>query len=294
MNKISIRFFDDTEVRAVWDDEGAKWWFSVVDIIGVLSQSADSRNYWYVLKNRLKKAGSEVLTNCKGFKLMAPDGKRRMTDCLTNEGVITLVKEFPGKKANRFIDWFTYSDDTIDGKSKSKAYALFESSLLDTIEVGTAKGLQQIHSYLFGGLYDFAGQIRSRNISKGGFLFAAAHFLPETLRTIEKMPENTFEEIANKYVELNVAHPFMEGNGRSARIWLDLILKKQLRLCVDWSLINKKDYLAAMKESVSSAVQIKSLLQSALTDKIHDRDVFMKGIDYSYYYEQEDDIAEEG
>jgi cell filamentation protein len=292
MNKISIRFFGDKEVRAVWDDEGSKWWFSVVDIVGVLSQSADSRNYWYVLKNRLKKAGSEVLTNCKGFKLMAPDGKRRLTDCLTNDGVIALAKEFPGKKANRFIEWFTYSDETIDGKSKSKAYALFDSSLLDTIEVGTVKGLQQIHGYLFGGLYDFAGQIRTLNIAKGGFQFAMVRFLPESLRTIEAMQENTFDDIADKYVEMNVAHPFMEGNGRSTRIWLDLILKKSLKLCVDWSQVGKKDYLAAMKRSVSDSKPLKSLLQTALTDKITDREVFMKGIDYSYYYEQEDYITE--
>ena len=176
MNKISIRFFDDKEVRAIWDDNGSKWWFSVIDIVGVLSQSLDSRNYWYVLKNRLRKSESEVLTNCKGFKLMAPDGKRRMTDCLTNDGVIALAKEFPGKKANRFLEWFTYSDETIDGKSKSKAYALFDSSLFETIEVGTVKGLQQIHGYLFGGLYDFAGQIRTLNIAKSGFQFAMARF----------------------------------------------------------------------------------------------------------------------
>ena len=183
--KVSIRFYDDKEVRAVWDDEGSNWWFSVVGIVAVLSGSADSRNYWYVLKSRLKKSGSEVLTNYKGFRLTAPDGKRRMTDCLTNDGVITLAKEFPGKKANRFIEWFTYSDDTIDGKSKSKAYALFDSSLLNTIEVGTVRGLQQIQGYLFGGLYDSAGQIRTLNIAKGGFQFAMARFLPETLETIE-------------------------------------------------------------------------------------------------------------
>ena len=176
MNKISIRFFDDKEVRAIWDDDGSKWWFSVIDIVGVLSHSSDSRNYWYVLKNRLKKAESEVLTNCKGFKLMSPDVKYRMTDCLTTDGVISLAKEFPGKKANRFIEWFTYSDETIDGKSKSKAYALFDSSLFETIEVGTVKGLQQIHGYLFGGLYDFAGQIRTLNIAKSGFQFAMARF----------------------------------------------------------------------------------------------------------------------
>jgi len=289
--KISIRFFDDREVRAVWDDGSSKWWFSVVDIVDVLSQSADSRNYWYVLKSRLKRAGSEVLTNCKGFKLTAPDGKRRLTDCLDNDGVISLAKEFPGKKANRFIKWFTYSDETIDGKSKSKAYALFGSPLLDTIEVGTVTGLQQIHAYLFGGLYDFAGQIRTLNIAKSGFQFALARFLPETLNTIENMPEKTFEEIADKYVEMNVAHPFMEGNGRSARIWLDLILKKNLKKCVDWSRISKKDYLDAMKNSVTNPTQIKNLLSLALTDKIRDREMFMKGVDYSYYYEQEDTIT---
>jgi cell filamentation protein len=289
---MSIRFFDDREVRAVWDDERSKWWFSVVDIVGVLSQSADSRNYWYVLKSRLKKAESEILTNCKGFKLMAPDGKRRMTDCLTNDGVIMLAKEFPGKKANRFIEWFTYSDETIDGKSKSKAYALFDSSLPDAAEVGTVRGLRQIHGCLFGGLYDFAGQIRTLNISKGRFQFAMARFLPETLNTVERMPERTFDEIVDKYVEMNAAHPFMEGNGRSMRIWLDLMLKKNAALCVDWSKIGKKDYLAAMDKSVVDSAQIKALLSSALTDKTDDREVFMKGVDYSYYYEQEDDVAD--
>ena len=177
------------------------------------------------------------------------------------------------------------SDETIDGKSKSKAYALFESSLIDNIEVGTVKGLQQIHAYLFGGLYDFAGQIRTVNIAKGGFQFAMAQFLPQTLATIEQMPETTFEEIADKYVEMNIAHPFREGNGRATRIWLDLILKKQLQKCVDWSKIDKNDYLNTMQKSVVNSSEIKLLLQSALTNKINDRETFMKGIDYSYYYE---------
>ncbi|MHB1455211.1 MAG: protein adenylyltransferase Fic [Saccharofermentanales bacterium] len=289
--KISIRFFNDSEVRAVWDDEDSKWWFSVVDMVAVLAQTSDARNYWYVLKNRLKKSNSEVLTNCKGFKLIAPDGKRRLTDCFDYDGIIELAKIFPSKKANRFIEWFTYSDESIDGKSKSKAYALFDSSLLDTLEVGSVKGLQQIHGYLFGGLYDFAGQIRTLNIAKGGFQFAAARFLPNTLKTIENMPEDGFDKIADKYVEMNVAHPFMEGNGRSMRIWLDLILKKNLKRCVDWSKIDKKNYLSAMEKSVSDSAQIKALLQSALTDKINDREMFMKGIDYSYYYEEENEIT---
>jgi cell filamentation protein len=290
-SKISIRFFDDKEVRAVWDDEKSKWWFSVVDIVGVLTDSKNPRKYWTVLKTRLKRSGSQLATNCSQLKLTAEDGKKRLTDCLLQEDVIFLVESVPSKKATQFIKWFTYSDETIDGKSKSKAYTLFDSSLLDTIEVGTVKGLQQIHGYLFGGLYDFAGQIRTFNIAKGGFQFAMVRFLLETLKGIEKMPESTFDEIADKYVEMNVAHPFMEGNGRSTRIWLDLILKKNLKQCVDWSNINKKDYLDAMEISVANPAPLKALLSSALTDKINDREVFMKGIDYSYYYEQENDIT---
>jgi cell filamentation protein len=186
----------------------------------------------------------------------------------------------------KFLDWFTYSDNTIDGQSKKKAYTLFESNLINEFEIGTAKGLQQIHAYLFGGLYDFAGQIRQKNISKGGFKFAAVQFLGNTLKQIEQMPENTFEEIADKYVEMNIAHPFMEGNGRSTRIWLDLIFKKRLKKCVDWSRIGKKDYLKAMAASAVNSTAIKNLLKNALTDEINSRDMFMKGVDYSYYYEE--------
>jgi len=292
--KISIRFFDDAEVRAVWDDENAKWWFSVLDIVGVLRDENDyekNRNYWKYLKTKLRKENQQLVSRANQLKLMASDGKRYQTDCFDYDGIIELAKNFPSKKANRFIEWFTYSDETIDGKSKSKAYALFDSSLLSTVEVGTTKSLQQIHGYLFGGLYDFAGQIREKNIAKGGFQFAMARYLQETLSGIENMPENTFDEIANKYVEMNVAHPFMEGNGRSTRIWLDLMFKKNLKLCVDWSKIGKADYLNAMKESVADPSKIKALLHDALTDKIDDREMFMKGVDYSYYYEEEDIVV---
>jgi cell filamentation protein len=190
MSKLSIRFFDDKEVRAVWDVENSKWWFSVVDIVAVLGESADARNYWYVLKNRLKKANSEVLTNCKGLKLTAPDGKLRLTDSLDSDGVISLAKHFPNTKAMKFLDWFLYSDNTIDGQSKKKAYSFFESNLVASKDVGTIKSLQQIHAYIFGGLYDFAGKIRQKNIAKGGFQFAMAMFLDNTLKQIEQMPEN--------------------------------------------------------------------------------------------------------
>lgn len=290
--KVSIRFFNDKEVRAVWDDAKSEWLFSVVDIIGVLTGSADPRKYWSVLKTRLKKKNSQLTTNCSQLKLMAKDGKKYATDCLPQNDIITLVENVPSKKAAEFIKWFLYSDETIDGKSKTKAYALFDSSLLDTIEVGTVKGLQQIHAYLFGGLYDFAGQIRTLNIAKGGFRFAPVRFLGSTLNTVEQMPENSFDAIIDKYIEMNVAHPFMEGNGRSTRIWLDLMLKKNLKQCVDWSKVGKKEYLAAMQQSVTNAAPVKLLLKTALTDEIHDREVFMKGVDYSYYYEQADEISE--
>lgn len=291
VQKISIRFFDDREVRAVWDEEGAKWWFSVLDIVGVLNAQDDyakNRNYWKYLKTKLRNEGNEVVSSTNQLKLLAPDGKCRLTDVLDNAGVIALAKSFPNNKASRFIEWFTNSDESIDGKSRSKAYALFESSLIDSIEVGTVKGLQQIHAYLFGGLYDFAGQIRTVNIAKAGFQFAMAQYLGQTLADVERMPEDSFENIIDKYVEMNVAHPFREGNGRATRIWLDLMLKKNLQLCIDWSQVDKRKYLKAMTRSVADATAITDLLRSALTDKINDRDTFMKGIDYSYYYEQED------
>lgn len=287
--KISIRFFDDREVRAVWDEENAKWWFSVLDIVAVLTDQDDydkTRNYWKYLKSKLKKEKNELVSTTNQLKLVAKDGKRYLTDTLDYEGIIALGKQFPSTKANRFIEWFTYSDETIDGKSKTKAYALFESSLIDSIEVGTTKGLQQIHAYLFGGLYDFAGQIRKKNISKGGFQFAAAQFLDNSLRQIEQMPQTSFDEIVEKYVEMNIAHPFMEGNGRSTRIWLDLMLKQSLKCCVDWSKIDKNDYMRAMEKSATNSETLHALLKNALTDQINSREMYMKGIDYSYYYEE--------
>ena len=289
MSKVSIRFFDDREVRAIWDEDNSKWWYSVLDIIGVLNAQDDytkNRNYWKYLKGKLKKSGSQLVSVINQLKLKATDGKSYNTDVLDATGVVELAKNMPNNKALRFIEWFTYGEDTIDGKSKAKAYTLFESSLLDSIEVGTVKGLQQIHAYLFGGLYDFAGQIRSVNISKGGFTFAPVAFLSQTLKNIEHMSEGSFDEIADKYVEMNVAHPFREGNGRTTRIWLDLILKKRLGQCIDWSRIDKYAYLAAMEKSVADSTEIKWLLKNALTDKVNDRDMFMKGIDYSYYYEE--------
>ena len=288
--KISIRFFDDREVRALWDELNAKWWFSVLDIVSVLTDQDDyakTRNYWKYLKAKLKNENSQLVSATAQLKLIAADGKKYKSDMLDYDGIIALGKTFPGTKANRFMEWFTFSDESIDGKSKTKAYALFESSFINSIEVGSTNGLQQIHAYLFGGLYDFAGQIRQKNISKGGFKFATLRFLKDTLDQIEVMPERTFDEIVEKYVEMNIAHPFMEGNGRSTRIWLDLILKKRLTKCVDWSKIGKIDYMNAMVQSSENSNILKGFLKDALTIEIDSREMYMKGIDYSYYYEEE-------
>ena len=169
--------------------------------------------------------------------------------------------------------------------SKTKALELFETGLLDTFEVGTFKGLSQIHKYLFEDIYDFAGKIREVNIAKGGFRFASIMYLSEALESISKMPQSTFDEIIEKYVEMNVAHPFREGNGRSTRIWLDAIIKKELGQVIDWSKDNKEDYLLARERSPVKDIEIKFLLKSALIDKINDRNIYMKGIDASYHYE---------
>ena len=169
--------------------------------------------------------------------------------------------------------------------SKKKAVSLFEKGLLDQLEAGTFSSLQFIHKYLFEDIYDFAGELRTVNIAKGNFRFAPVMYLEAALSNIEKMPQSTFDEIIEKYVEMNIAHPFREGNGRSTRIWLDLMLKKELHKVVDWSRVDKNDYLLAMERSPIKDIEIKYLLSQALTDEVSSREVYMKGIDASYYYE---------
>ena len=292
MSKISIRFFNNVPVRAVWNDAKNNWFFSVLDILSVMRNEPSyekNRNYWKYLKAKLKKEDSQLVSLTTQLKLTAKDGKKYLSDALDFDGVYMLASEFPGKVSSEFLKWLNKNDETVDAKSKQKAYNLFDDTVLEEIEIGTIKGLQQIHAYLFSGLYPFAGQIRTINIAKGGFVFASAIYLGESLASIEKMPDNTFDEIVKKYVEMNIAHPFMEGNGRSTRIWLDMMLKKAIKKCVDWSKIDKKDYLDAMKQSVTDTTWIKQLLLSALTEKILDREMFMKGVDYSYYYEEVSD-----
>ena len=290
-DKKSIRFYNDREVRAVWDDENSKWWFSATDVVRAINNEEDyvkAGNYWRWLKRKLKTQGFQFVSGTHKLKITAEDGKKYTSDVLDAEEVNIVATNIPNNRATAFLNWFTYSDNSTDGQSRKKAYDFWESNLISANEVGTTRALQKIHAYIFGGLYDFAGKIRTKNISKGSTLFCLAEYLQQNLKTIEQMPEDSFDEIVDKYVEMNMAHPFMEGNGRSTRIWLDLIFKKRLGLCVDWSRINKSDYLEAMTGSRTDSSKIRALLRQAMTGRIDDREIFMKGIDYSYYYEQED------
>ncbi|WP_338418260.1 protein adenylyltransferase Fic [Metamycoplasma subdolum] len=178
------------------------------------------------------------------------------------------------------------SNDSIDEQSRRKAYELYKTTLVNDDEIGKTISLVKIHGYLFEGLYNFAGKIRTKTISKGNFTFANGDFLPQILSDLDKMPDSNFDEIVDKYVEMNIAHPFMEGNGRATRIWLDLLLINRINMCIDWSKIEKSDYLEAMIESPNDISKIKNLLKNALTFEINNRELFIKGIDISYYYEE--------
>ena len=282
MEKTSIRYFNNKPVRSRFDEDTVQWLVCAVDFIDAVVDTNNPRMYWYTLKRR----NPELLSKCKQLKMRAKDSKVYNTDCLTIEGIDLVLLLIPTKNKLQIKEWLEGKNSPLDEQSKLKAYELFSSDIIDSIEVGTIKGLQQIHSFIFGGLFDFAGQRRTNTISKNGFVFANGDFLPQFLEQVENMPESTFDEIVDKYVEMNVAHPFKEGNGRATRIWLDLMLKKNISKCIDWSLIDKKDYLEAMEESVLDDSKIRSLLKKSLIDKINDREIFLKGIDYSYYYEE--------
>lgn len=282
MIKHSIRYFLNNKVRAVWDNEQNIWWYSAVDVIFIITDSTNPRIYW----NALKRRHPELNTFCRQLKLYADDGKQYLSDVITENGINKLRFLIHSSKKPEFEQWINGSLDPIDEQSKRKAYQLYKTQLILEEEIGKTISLQKIHGYLFEGLYPFAGQIRTKTISKGGFLFANGDFLPQILPTIDKMPEDSFDHIVEKYVEMNIAHPFMEGNGRSTRIWLDLILIKNLKQCIDWSMIDKKDYFNAMKQSYSNDSLLKQLLNKALTADINNRELFLKGIDTSYYYEE--------
>ncbi|MDY0143638.1 MAG: Fic family protein [Bacteroidales bacterium] len=284
MIKHSIRYFNNNQIRAVWDNENSMWWYSAVDFISVFTDPNSPRRYW----NNVKTRNPELSPFCGQLKLYAEDNKKYLSDVINENGVRLLLTIIPSKYRKEIQEWMSGMLDPIDEQSKRKAYQLYKTKLIEGNEIGKTIALQKIHAYLFEGLYPFAGQIRTKTISKGGFVFANGDFLPQILPSIDKMPEDTLEHIVEKYVEMNIAHPFMEGNGRSTRIWLDLIFMKNFKKCVDWSLIEKDLYFEAMKQSHLDDTSIKKLLKDALTDDINNRELFMKGIDTSYYYEEEE------
>ena len=284
MIKHSIRYFNNKEVRAVWDYEKSLWWYSATDFINILVEPNSPRRYW----NNVKVRNPELSQFCGQLKLFAKDDKKYISDVINEDGVRLLLTILPSKYKKQIQDWISGMLDPIDEQSKKKAYDFYRTNLIEKDEIGKSIALQKIHGYLFEGLYPFAGQIRTKTISKGGFTFANGQFLPQVLKDIDKMIDSSLEEIVNKYIEMNIAHPFMEGNGRATRIWLDLLLKDRLQKCVDWSKIEKKDYLDAMKQSPVNSKPIFDLLFNALTDDINNREIFLKGIDYSYYYEEEE------
>lgn len=282
LQKTSIRYFNKMPVRAIWETADSMWFYSATDVVEALVKSKNPRVYWNTCKTR----NPELNAFCKQLRLSASDGKAYLTDCLSQKGINALLLVLPGKYRSDFSDWIAGRMSPLDEQSKRRAYELWDSPILDEDLVGTVMGLQQIHAFLFDGLYDFAGHIRSKNISKGGFEFANCQYFNEILPRIEAMPDRDVDEIIDKYTEMNIAHPFMEGNGRAMRIWLDMLLKRRVGLCVDWQRIDKQDYLRAMERSVVDAAEIHRLISAALTDRIDDRELFMKGIDYSYYYEE--------
>ena len=282
MIKHSIRYFLNKKVRAIWDEENSKWWYSAVDIVSIITDSNNPRIYW----NALKRRHPEMNAFCRQLKMYADDNKQYLSDAIDENGIRKLRFIVRSSINPEFESWINGSLDPLDEQSKRKAYQLYKTNLINEDEVGKTISLQKIHAYLFEGLYDFAGKIRTKTISKGGFVFANGDFLPQTLLQIDKMPQSTFNEIVEKYIEMNIAHPFMEGNGRATRIWLDLIFIKELKQCIDWAKIDKNDYFDAMKDSPVSDTKIKALLKAALSDEIDNRELFMKGIDTSYYYEE--------
>ena len=283
MIKQPIRYFLNKKVRTTWDNQDNQWWYSAVDVIYAITNSVNPRIYW----NSLKKRKPELRDFCKRIKMYADDKKKYLSDTINEKGINQLGFYIANKNV-LFKKWLQNNLDTIDERSKKKAHDIFNNNFLNLSLVGKTILLQQIHAYLFENIFDFAGKIRNKNISKNDFVFANAIFLPKTLKKIDKMNDQTFNEIIDKYIEMNIAHPFMEGNGRATRIWLDLLLKKRLSKCIDWNKIEKYDYLLAMKKSPTNPKLIFNLLKKALTDDINNREIFMKGIDNSYFYEKEE------
>jgi len=271
---------NNTNVKTIWFKN--QWYLSALDVVKAIINPKSVKTYWSKLKDRY----SELKPHTIQIKFKSYDNKHHPMWFITMNGLNLLAYIVPIKNRKGLIELINDLRMSKDDQSKLKAYSLWNSGIYKCFDVGTISGLQQIHGYIFGGIYDFAGQIRNKNISKNGFLFSLCQHFIDILHNIDKMSQSTFDQIIEKYICMNIAHPFMEGNGRATRIWLDLILKKELNKCVDWSKISKQDYFKAMIKSHNDSSLLNKLLKQALTNKINDRETFIKGIDTSYYYEE--------
>ena len=284
MIKDRIRYFNHKPVRAFWDNDKSTWWYSAVDFVSVLIEPNSPRRYW----NNIKVRNSDLVPFCGQQKLYAEDGKQYLSDVINEEGVRLLLTIIPSKYQKAIHRQIEALLSSKEEQSKFKAYDFFVSELIEDKEIGQTIALRKIHAYLFEGLYSFAGKIRTTNISKGKFTFTNWDFLPQFLKNVDRMPDNSFFQIVDKYIEMNNGHPFIEGNGRATRIWLDLLLKARLKKCINWQKIEKDIYLDAMAASPTNPDPLCRVLSSALTDDINNLDIFREGINYSYYYEEKD------
>lgn len=280
--KTLIRYFDETPIRCRWEKNKNEWFYAVMDVIETLVKPAYPRKYWNTFKHRRP----ELLKKIKEMKLTSSDDKKYSTDVVGGEGVDYLLSYLSCSKKEEFSRWAKSLTNPLDEESRIKAYSLFDNGLLDEAEVGTFAGLQKIHAYLFDELYPYAGKLREENLPKGDKKLVDYKKLPETLKKIDEMPEGTLDEIIEKYIQMNEAHPFFDGNGVAMRIWLNQIFKKELNKIIDWSRIDKQDYLKAMQEK--DVAELDNLFFFAFAYGTDSKEVFIRGIDYSYYFEEKE------
>lgn len=278
-----IRYYNETPIRCRWDKSKNEWSYAVMDVIESLVKPAYPRKYWNTFKHRRP----ELLKKTKSIKLTSSDDKKYATDVMNYGTLECLLGYLKYNKKEEFLNWAKSLANPLDEESRIKAYSLIDNDLLNEAEVGTFAGLQKIHSYLFEGLYPYAGKIREKNISKSGFKFVTYGKLADELKKIDEMPETSLDEIIDKYVQMNIAHPFEDGNGVATRIWLNQIFRKNLNKVIDWSRINKEDYLKAMEASPTDSSEINNLFFFALVYETESKEVFLRGIDFSYSFEEE-------
>lgn len=277
-----VKILNGKTVRIVWSEPASTFLYSATDLVLAFANSKNPRIYW----NAIKRRHPEIRKYCSQAKLLAADEKQYKSDVLTCDGINELVLILKHPNRRYLIDWIRGSNEPVNEQAKKRAYDLFGTNILKTDEIGTFIGLRKIHAYLFDGLYKNVGRVRTKNVVKNGVEYANYTFLKQILTHIDSMSSNTFDEIVEKYVEMNIAYPFLDGCEQSMRIWLDQMLKNKLEKCINWAKVKREDYLEAMKESPYNDSQIKKVLKRAISIKILDKNVYQTGLDSSFFYEK--------